>query len=239
MSYLEKTESMIADDVEAIPIRLWEWGTQNRSGILRSFPKEQIKLALMPAERASVTGKGIYFKGIYYTCDCAIQEQWFEKARSKKSWRVDVRYDPRNMSHIYVKNAPGDDFEPCHLLDWGGKYAGKYLDEIIFEQEKEKLERRILRSKELEAKINLKKEIDEVIAEAESAKKQTGIKSKSKAGQLSGIRDNRRLEKEAIRKQESFTKDETSDATIRNTAIPSEAVITLVKYCLNTREIPL
>jgi hypothetical protein len=226
MNYLEKTESMIADNVEAIPIRLWEWGTQNRSGILRSFPEEQIKLALMPAEIASVTGKGIYFKGIHYTCDSAIQEHWFEKARSKKSWRLDVRYDPRDMSHIYVKNAHGDGFELCHLLDWGGKYAGKYLDEIIFEQEKEKLERKILRSKELEAKINLKREIDEVIAEAESAKKQAGTKSKSKAGQLSGIRDNRRLEKEAIRKQESFTKDEASDAAIRNTSVPSEVGIT-------------
>jgi len=226
MNYFEKTENMIADNVEAIPIKLWEWGVQYRSGILRSFPEEQIKLVLMPLERASVTSKGICFKGIYYTCDRATKEQWFERARSKKSWKIEIRYDPRDMSHIYVEVAPDSSFELCHLLDWGDKYAGKYLDEIIFEQEREKNKRKMLQINELEAKINLKKEIDDVIAEAEESKKQTTSSSKSKAYQLSGIRNNRRIEKETIRKQESFTKDEISDAPTPNTSLSESSDIT-------------
>jgi len=242
MDYLEKSEQMISDDVEAIPINLWEWGIQNRSGILRSFPEASIKLALMPTSKGSVTSKGIHFKGIYYTCDRAADEQWFEKARSNKSWKIDIHYDPRDMSHIYIRNQPDGSFELCRLLDWGGKYAGKYLDEILFELEKEKYERKRLRSKEFEAKINLKQEIDAVILEAESS--HVLSTNTSKAGQLSGIRDNRRLEKQNIRKHESFTND-TSDDDSKDvlvnvdTALPDEdeisPVLQMIKRKLEER----
>jgi len=209
LDYLEKNEHMISDDVNAVPISIWEWGIQNRAGILRSFPEAKIKLALMPRDRGSVTSKGIYFKGIYYTCDRAIDEQWFEKARSNKSWKVDVHYDPRDMSSIYIKPNNCNDFELCRLLDWGSKYAGKCLDEIIYEHEKEKYDKKSLRTKEVEAKINLQRDIEAVILEAETGR--SSVPKMSKSEQLSDIRSNRRNEKEALRKRESFTNDENSE----------------------------
>ena len=56
---------MSADNIAPIPLQIWNWGIANRFGSLRSFPEETVKLALMPSDKASVTEKGIRFKGLF------------------------------------------------------------------------------------------------------------------------------------------------------------------------------
>ena len=125
----ERTENMIADDVAPIPIELWNWGISHCSGVLRSFPEEMVKLALMPSDTASVTAKGIRYKGLYYLCERAATEHWFETARAKKSWKVNISYDPRSMSTIYLRQPDGT-VDVCWLSQWQDKYVGKCLYEI-------------------------------------------------------------------------------------------------------------
>jgi hypothetical protein len=162
MEYFEKSEAMMRDQVKAIPIQLWHWGIRHCSGALRSYPEEQVRLAVMPMAKATVTGKGIRFKGVFYSLDRAIRESWFEKARSGKSWQVAVSYDPRDMTNIYIWNQKDKSYEVCSLLDWNGKNAGKCLDEVVYEQRKEKLLSQQLKVSETEAKVNLNAEIDSI-----------------------------------------------------------------------------
>ena len=197
MDYFEKSTAMISDQVEAIPIKLWDWGIQHISGALRSFPEEQVRLAVMPSAKGSITERGIRFKGLFYTCDKAVSELWFEKARAKKSWQVDVLYDPRDMANIYVRNQGDTDYEICSLLDWNSKNAGKHLNEIIYEQRKEGIMGRQLKSVETEAKVNLNAEIDAIVAEAQGMAK--GLPNKSKRERVSNIKENRREEREIMR----------------------------------------
>ncbi|MEA4961583.1 hypothetical protein [Lutispora sp.] len=82
LSSYNKDELMVADEVNPIPMKLWKWGVANRSGILRSYHEDIIKLNLMPVDKAMVTAKGIKYKKMFYSCDKAIQEMWFEKARN-------------------------------------------------------------------------------------------------------------------------------------------------------------
>ena len=97
-----RLEDMIIDDVDPIPRDMWNWGIKNRSGRLRTFPENIIKLNLMPSAKARVTAKGIKFENLYYACDVAIKEQWFETARNKGTWQIDISYDPRNVNYIYT-----------------------------------------------------------------------------------------------------------------------------------------
>lgn len=63
--YLEnydREEMMITDDVEPIPRELWKWGIINRSGKLKTFSEDIVKLNLMPAGKATITAQGIKFK---------------------------------------------------------------------------------------------------------------------------------------------------------------------------------
>jgi hypothetical protein len=198
----ERTEDMITDNIAPIPLDIWNWGIAKRFGALRSFPEDAIKLALMPADTATVTAKGIRFKGLFYLSERAAAEHWFETARAKKSWKVNISYDPRNMITIYVREPDGS-FDICWLAEWQDKYLGKCLYEIEYLQEAEKLMKRNHTSKEMTSKVELSAAIDTVIAEAEEMARQTVV-PKSKLERTKNIRDNRASEKAQNRKEEAF-----------------------------------
>jgi len=196
----ERTADMIADNIEPIPINLWNWGTTHY-GALRSFPEETVKLCLMPTDTASVTAKGIRFKNLYYVCERAEVEHWFETARAKRSWKVDISYDPRNMSTIYVRD--GVTFDKCFLAEWQDKYIDMCLEEINYLHESEKFTRHKNSPKALTRTVDLFTAIDDIVAEAEEMARQTAI-PKSKVTRTANIRENRHIEKGLNRHEESF-----------------------------------
>jgi hypothetical protein len=196
MDYFERTEAMMRGNVTAIPANLWDWGIRNCSGALRSFSEEQVRLAVMPMDKATVTEKGIRFKGLYYSSDRAVRESWFSKARSKKKWAVSVSYDSRDMASIYVWNEDDKTYDRCSLLEWNGKNAGKCIEEVVYEQSKEKIVAKQLKASEIEAKVNLNAEIDAIVAEAQAQSQ--GLPPKSKREKVSNIKENRRNEREAM-----------------------------------------
>lgn len=203
MEYFEKNEQMMQMGVDAVPLELWNFGIRYCSGCLKTVPKDTLRLALMPMEKASVTERGIRFKGMYYSCEEALKGLWFEKARAKGTYRVKIYYDPRDMGAILVENPMGTETVRCELVEWETKYAGKQLDEVWYEQEKEKLRNKELKAKELEAKINLGKQIESIV---DSAGQKSGAdNATSKAERIRNIRANRKNEKEEIRKKEAFT----------------------------------
>jgi hypothetical protein len=196
MESFVKSEAMMAAGVESIPAKLWEWGIANCSGALREAPAETVKFAVLPTANATVTERGIRFKGMFYVCDRAKAEMWFEKARAKKYWSVNVSYDSHDMTHIYIWDNDLKRYDTCYLLDWNSKNAGKTLAEIIYEQQAERLEGKRLKAAATGAKINLNADIDSIIAEAKKAKAAT---PKSKSERVSKIRENRAMERAQLR----------------------------------------
>lgn len=213
--YLEgydRKERMIADDVKPIPLELWNWGIANCSGLLRTVPEYTIKLCLMPTDKARVTEKGIKYKNLYYISERTITEGWFEKARAKRSYKVDISYDPRDMSNIYVRNIDDLFFDKCYLSDWEEKWKNKSFDEVIYQQANEKYLISQARQKELQSRVDLNAEIDKIVSEAENQAKQT-ILPQSKQARVSSIRENRAVEKATLRGNEKFVlgKEETEN----------------------------
>lgn len=213
--YLEgydRKERMIADDVKPIPLELWNWGIANCSGLLRTVPEDTIKLCLMPTDKARVTEKGIKYKNLYYISERTITEGWFEKARAKGSYKVDISYDPRDMSNIYVRNIDDLFFDKCYLSDWEEKWKNKSFDEVIYQQANEKYLISQARQKELQSRVDLNAEIDKIVSEAENQAKQT-ILPQSKQARVSSIRENRAVEKATLRDKEKFVlgKEETEN----------------------------
>jgi hypothetical protein len=199
----EKSGQMLRAGVEAVPVKLWDWGIRNYSGALKSFPRETVRLALMPQETGSVTEKGISFRKLFYSCPEAREGLWFENARKNGRYKVRVSYDPRDMSSIYVWDKDGDDVYRCSLLDWEIRFSGKSLDEVVFEQAKQDLQKKGNERAELEAAINLNRAIDAIVSDAE--KMAPGAAGKTKAERIADIRENRKKEKEALRTGEAFT----------------------------------
>ncbi|RFP13959.1 hypothetical protein D0T25_23085 [Duganella sp. BJB488] len=115
----------------ATPRALWEWGVAHRGGSLKTYPEQLLRCSLMPAAQATVTADGIELSGVAYTCARAINERWFERARSRGQWHVRVAYDPADMDMIYLldPNAPMQ-FHACHMADGGGMQRHLAAEEI-------------------------------------------------------------------------------------------------------------
>lgn len=209
----EKNEQMLKSGVDAIPVKLWKWGILNSSGSLRTYPKETIRLALMPKGSGSVTEKGICFKKLYYTCPEAREGLWFENARKNGRYSVDISYDPRDLSTVYVWEKDGNGTVACSLLEWEQRFSGKSEEEVVFEHQKEELRKKQNERAEKEAVINLNRRIDAIIGEADKMAPSTAGHTKTE--RLADIRDNRREEKDALRAEEAFT-PKTADGTAKD-----------------------
>lgn len=206
MDYYEKNEQMMQLGVEAIPLELWNFGIRYCSGSLRSVSQTVLRQALMPTDRASVTERGVRYKGLFYSSEEALARLWFEKARSKGTYKARISYDPRDMGAILVEDPVSKEMIRCELVNWESKYAGKQFDEIWYEQEKEKSKRKKQKVKEAEAKVNLGRQIESIVDTAE--KMAESDKNESKAERVRNIRSNRKNEREEIRKEETFVKKE-------------------------------
>lgn len=199
-----RDEDIIRDDVQPIPLHLWSWGIKNRTGKLRYYPEDLVKLHLMPRDDATVTHKGIRFKGIYYSCERALKESWFETARQKGSWKVTIAYDPRNMTSVFLIDPELTKYETCYLLTPSERLKNTSLDEIRYLQEYEKQLKHDNSHQQLQKDIDYISEVEAIVKEAKKKKEQLQDKSLSKLQRVSSIKEHRKLEREEIRKNEVF-----------------------------------
>ena len=203
-----RTVEMIADEVLPIPAQLWKWGIIHCSGRLRTLDSDIIKLNLMPRGNATITEKGIKFKGIYYTCDRADREMWFSNARagslSRAEKKLEVSYDPRKTDYIYIPAQDGRSFTQCILLESQSKYENKNLYDIEYLFAEEELQRQKSANRELPQTIDLNIEIEKIVDRAVDMTNAVQDPTLSKRARTSSIRDNRSIEKENRRQDESF-----------------------------------
>ena len=130
-----------------------------------------------------------------YSCETAIKESWFVKARTNKTWKVDISYDPRNMNNIYIHTKSDSLFESCYLLEHQERYRDKILEEVndLLKREKENYKNQdiFLCFKE----INLFDSIGSIVDEAVKNANSNQSKNLSNAQKTKSIRENRKFEK--------------------------------------------
>ena len=186
---------MVADDVEPRPIDIWSWGIKNRSGHLRAVPSEPARLALLPGDQATVTAFGIKFRKLFYSCEKAIQEQWFVRARQRRSFKVNVGYDPRDASVIYLR-LPGAKVPiVCRLMDQNSPFRRlgwaeieKFFDALQLQKERS-------RTNDLQAQAAFDASVQAVVKESRTQAKVAASEIKqSNAARLRNIREHRSLE---------------------------------------------
>ena len=143
----------------------------------------------------------IKFKGLSYSSNKAISQQWFIKPTARS---IDIVYDPRNVNEIYIPHDNGLGYEECYLLETCNQYKDCLLEEIIFNQELlVELKEKNLREQN-QSNIDLEKEIEKIVKESGIEKAKEVAFEESKNKQLKGIRRNRIIEKEMNRETEAF-----------------------------------
>lgn len=205
LSYPRDTD-MIKDDLLPLPIELWNWGIKNRSGKLTYHSPDVVKFYLLPRSKATVTGRGIRLNDVLYTSDSATSENWHTIARNKGTWKVEVAYDPRNTSKIYLINELDDSIETCYLLDHQEKYFNKDLHEVIYLHEHEKWIAKKNEHKQLQKDVDSFSESDSIIKEAVN-RHEGELIDQSKSAKVSSINDHRANEKTSNKEKEAFNLD--------------------------------
>lgn len=213
-NYLKRyplTEEMIADGIKPIPLELWNWGIR-KGGALQFEDEESLKRKLLPRDTARITDRGIMFNRVPYTCQSAIREGWFVQTNHSNKGRIlDISYDPRNTSKIYIRHLSG--FEECNLIDPKHHTVDKSWDEYFHICEVLDLERLDEhQQQELIDEVSYDALIEETIEAARLRDQATDASIKK---QLDGIRENGRREKELNRQRESFVTYNQSQETIR------------------------
>ena len=121
--------------------------------------------------------------------------------------KVPVCYDPRNMNYIYIKKS-ATEFEKCYLLEYQTAFKGKYIEEIEYLMEWEKMQKAKSLDEGLQAKADLITEIETIVEGAKSkTNKELLVSAESDAQRKKNIRQNRQVEKEINREIEAFELD--------------------------------
>jgi putative transposase len=197
-------EFMIANQVKPVPIHLWNWGIENRSGHLRSIDPDVAYRSLLPRAQATVTRQGIEFKGVRYFSQYAADQQWYLKAGTstgRKRRRVTVAYDPRTTNYVFLC-LKGQTMERCSLLERDQGYTNREWVEVDAQKAFEAAQQVELENDQFQALTELHARLDHISdparQEAEAAREREGI-SKRAAGK--NMHENRRRERELERRK--------------------------------------
>ncbi len=129
MPKYQRTIDTRENGIPAIPRYLWNYGVTYRSGAHRVLELDECLEAFFEIDEAEVTAKGINFNELYYTCELAEKEKWFELARIKGNWKIPIRYDPFLCMRIYLK-VDGEKYVPCSLVESSAEYACFTMEEL-------------------------------------------------------------------------------------------------------------
>jgi len=199
---------MIHDGVKPIPTDMWNWGIVRRSGRLRIYPAELVRLSLLPSDDATVTKHGIRFKGCFYSCPLVEEEHWFDKARQRGTWDVRISYDPRCMDKVWLHiQSKLSRFVICSLTNSSRDHLSKSLWEIDqLRQEAGKLIG-AGRPKETQRRVTLISQIQSVVGEAVAIAPDNSDLPNSR--RTSDIRTNRREERQNLQRREALRAEHT------------------------------
>lgn len=194
-------KEMLEDEITPTPLNLWKWGIENRKGRLKTVNREILRLNILPRGKASVSRAGIRFKGLYYSSDKAIKEQWFIKNKIRS---IEIVYDSRNMNKIYIPFDNGLSYDECYLISTSIQYKDCLLEEITFNEELEAELKEKQMKEQNQNNIDLEKEIDKIVSKARKVKEKDIDYNKNASEKLKGIKQNRSVEKAINRETESF-----------------------------------
>jgi hypothetical protein len=196
MDWYEKDKDMIACDVKPIPRALFLWGQANRSGKPRYRDAESIRIHLLPGDEATVTRRGITFRGEIYTCEKAEEENWRFIARNKGTWHEDIAYDPRIPEIIYLRPKDSSPSIPCYLMNPDSIAANSDLAEVEEYYERKQIEDQIAEVPDIQAHVGLDVGIEDIVSEAQgmAAVTREDAPAESKAAMLKGMRERKQAE---------------------------------------------
>ena len=188
---------MIADGIEPRPLDIWAWGIKNRSGHLRAADPAIVRSNLLPWDRATITHRGIKYRNVFYGCERAMREGWYERARTSRTWQVEVAYDPRLVDSIYLRVPGVQPLECCDLLPADQRFKGVCWDDIEEFHLSEKRARDDAKTDDRRALTHFQAPVKAIVSSAVE-RASAANKGLTKVAQLANVRENRKAERRLL-----------------------------------------
>lgn len=212
-------EADMPADMPLIPIEIWHWGIQNRTGKLRAVDDNLLSIALLPRQKATLSDLGLKLFGVYYQCKEITEKGWFHRKSSvTRPKYLQVGYELSNASKVYIFYEENSlKYWEATLADRSREFQGCSWWEIWQIQS---IQKRTTSKQTIKSSLALAELEKKNIEILERAKKLKNFSQESKTSQISKIRDNRRNEKnlERTQKKSSNQLNKTNLQIIENTA---------------------
>ena len=185
-----RSREMMADKVYAVPREMWAWAHERGNTELRSATLDDVNFAALPTGQASVTERGVSFKGLYYVGDDP-RDDMFAHARQDGRKKVKLSYDPLCCSFVYLH----DRSQKCGYVKWqltshDVRWAGLGFEEVEMIKKDDRVD---TANRQFEQAAQEARFLAETTAINATAKK--GRKGKLKPKDLAAMKDNRQQEK--------------------------------------------
>jgi hypothetical protein len=159
------------EGLERRPFDLWNWGVDNRSGLLRPINTKHLHRKLLPRATAQTQRDGLFFGGVTFTNARLEKEDWFSLAGIQKRKHMTIAYDPRSVSNTYlVPNELEGELEPLQLTTrWRNRNYGElswHELEALFKQDK--VTKAASKGKDLVRKINARAYQDQILEDSKA-----------------------------------------------------------------------
>lgn len=206
LSHYDRDSDMPAD-LPLVPIELWNWGLQHRTGRLRTVSAKDLYIALLPRKKATLSDLGIKLFGNYYICSEIREQGWLHRKNTiHRPKSLEVGYDPLDADTIYIFYEQNSlNYWKAHLSDRSREFKGCSFWEVWQVQEEQK---RTAANQELKSSLaleELERENEKIIQEAIKAKPNL---FKTKSDLLANIGNNRQKAKDDERKDRQKHKSE-------------------------------
>lgn len=198
------------NDMALTPLNIWNWGIQYRTGRLRNASEEALRIVMLPRQKAYLSDLGVSCFGAYYTSKELLASGWLHRNGDRRVTNLYAAYDPAVADCIYLFPEEGSsEYWVCSLTDRSRQYRGKSIWELWAIQEQQRQATSAAKVAETTSKRNLENLVSQTIKDAERSR--PTVFKQSKAETVRGIRDNRKLERDAQRAEQ--TKARQSDSS--------------------------
>ncbi len=207
-NYPNLTPEMIDLKLDLSPATLWEFSMKENDRSRRIVDKEEYRKMLMPVAKGSASKRGVCFKGRYYMDPMDEKQRTFFRELNGKSKKVNVRYDPRDNSAIFVTLNRQEVLIPMNLYREGQKpYYGLAFQEDAVHQKKAKRNAAENEGVQDNIRANQARTNKEIV---KNAKKRSRVYAVS-----TNIKENRKDEAEIINQQNSIITRIAKDRTTK------------------------
>lgn len=201
------TQNMIEEKIRPIPIEVFKWGLHKGAGQLRTMSLDAIRSNIYPkSQAATVTPKGIYFGGLYYTCSKAVKERWFSKARIQGNWKLDVSYDPQSVATIYIR-IDRQNYEVCSLIEQYQMYRNAKAEELVNLKGNQRQQKVEYEEAQMNGAIQLAQDIESIVNQAKQETKSQSLNGEVPKD-IKNIRENREKEREILKREKQTEVDQ-------------------------------